>query len=209
MHIPVFLYGTTNPAKLFVMQAALASLPLQIKGIREMAASLPAVAETGRSPLENARLKAEAYYQALGQPVFACDLGLWIDGLPENEQPGTHVRFVQGSRLSDAEMTAHYAAIAKRLGGRAMARYQNAICLLTADGRRYEHTGEDIAGDAFWLLSVPHQKRVAGFPLDCLSARMDNGLYYYDCADPLDAGSTAAAGFRTFFEQVLRDCPRL
>ena len=203
MKTPMFIYGTTNPAKLAFMRGILSPLPVRITGIREIGAVLPDVKESGASTLENARLKALAYYQALEKPVFACDSGLIIEGLPDAEQPGVHVRFVNGRHLTDSEMTAHYAAIASRLGGRAVARYQNAICLITADGKLHEHTGDDIAGEAFYFLSVPHEKRVPGFPLDCLSARIDNSRYYYDCADTKSIVSSQAEGFRTFFRMIL------
>ncbi|HPF87653.1 MAG TPA: non-canonical purine NTP pyrophosphatase [Candidatus Limiplasma sp.] len=204
MKQPLLIYGTTNPGKLAAMRQTLAPLGIPITGIGEIAADIPDVAETGLSPLENARLKALAYHAALNQTVFACDSGLMIDGLPEAEQPGVHVRLANGKRMTDAEMTAHYAAIAARLGGRAAARYQNAICLITAEGTLYEHSGDDISGETFYLISTPHPKRVAGFPLDCLSVRTDNGRYYYDCPPPADNATQPDAGFRAFFRNVLR-----
>ena len=57
--------------------------------------------------IENARIKALAYYAALKRPVFTCDSGLYIDGLADSEQPGVHVRMVNGKRLTDDEMVVH------------------------------------------------------------------------------------------------------
>ncbi|MDR0883041.1 MAG: GNAT family N-acetyltransferase [Oscillospiraceae bacterium] len=199
-----FTYGTGNPAKLDHMRRMLAPLPVNITGAKETGAALPDVDESGNTPPENARIKALAYYEVLRCPVFACDSGLYIDGLPDDEQPGVHVRMVEGRRLTDDEMIAHYAAIAKRLGGKAVARYRNAICLVMDDGEIYAHFGEDIASSAFYIVDTPHAKRVEGFPLDCLSVRMDTGAYYYDNAQDDTLGENSQTrGFQAFFKRVL------
>jgi inosine/xanthosine triphosphate pyrophosphatase family protein/ferredoxin len=204
MNNPIFVYGTTNPAKLDHMRKMLAPLNANFIGAKETGIALPDVDESGNTPLENARIKDLAYYEVLKRPVFACDSGLYIDGLPDNEQPGVHVRMVGGKRLTDDEMVAHYATIARRLGGKAVARYRNAICLVMGEGEIYEHFGEDIASNAFYIVETPHTKRVEGFPLDRLSVRMDTGAYYYDDNknDEADEDSQTK-GFQAFFKRVM------
>lgn len=199
-----FVYGTGNPAKLAHMKNMLEPLDVKIIGLKETGISIPEANENGRTPLENARIKALTYYGVLKRPIFACDTGLYIDGLSEIEQPGVHVRMVGGKHLSDAEMTAHYAAIAKQLGGRAVARYRNAICLVMRGGEIYEHSGEDIASNSFCIVDTPHAKRVEGFPLDCLSVDIQTGEYYYDKAESLSGENSGQTnGFRAFFERVI------
>lgn len=124
--------------------------------------------------------------------------------MPDDEQPGVHVRIVNGKRLSDNGMIAHYAAVAKRLGGRAVVRYRNAICLVMRHGEIYEYFGEHIASNSFYIVDTPHEKQVEGFPLDCLSVDIQTGEYYYDKAESRsgeDSGQTN--GFRAFFEQII------
>jgi 8-oxo-dGTP diphosphatase len=104
MNQPILVYGAGNPAKLDYMRRMLASTSVRFLGAAETGVTLPGVDESGNTPLENARIKALAYYDALKRPVFACDSGLYIDGLPEDEQPGVHVRMVGGKRLTDDEM---------------------------------------------------------------------------------------------------------
>lgn len=198
------IYGTGNPAKLDHMRKMLAPLNLNFIGAKETGVALPDVDESGNTPLENARIKALAYYKVLKRPVFACDSGLYIDGLPDSEQPGVHVRMVSCKRLTDDEMVAHYSAIARRLDGKASARYRNAICLVMGDGEIYEHFGEDIASGAFHIVDIPHTKRVEGFPLDSLSARIESGKYYYDEAEARsDSDNGMTHGFQAFFRRVL------
>ena len=196
-----FIYGTGNPAKLQSMRGCLAPLGIEIIGLKETGIDVPEAAETGNTPLENARIKALAYYAALKRPVFACDSGLYIDGLADNEQPGVNVRIINGRRLSDDEMVAHYAAIASKSGGKAVARYKNAICLVMRENEIYEHSGDDISGEAFCIVDKPHQKRIEGFPLDCISVHIKSGEYYYWHDKDSDAGMVFK-GFQAFFRDV-------
>lgn len=197
------LYGTTNPAKLNSMRRITDSLGIELIGLRELSSSVPPVEETGKEPLENARLKAKAYQKAFSMSVFSCDSGLYFDELPESEQPGTHVRRVNGKELTDAEMTAHYAALAAKHGGRLTGRYRNAISLVTADGRCFESTDDSLMTEPFWLTDTPHEKRVEGFPLDRLSVDPLTGKYYYDLENHAVDQSAIEQGFGAFFEQVL------
>lgn len=93
------LYGTGNPAKLESMRSRLAQLDMELLGLQDLRAEgkdIPKVPEDGSTPLENARQKAEAYYKAFGMPVFSCDSGLYFDNVPDEVQPGVHVRNVKG-----------------------------------------------------------------------------------------------------------------
>ena len=74
------------------------------------------VNENGNTPLENAEIKARAYFETFHMPVFSCDSGLYFDELKDEEQPGIHVRRVNGKELSDEEMTEYYASLAKKYG---------------------------------------------------------------------------------------------
>ena len=204
---PIFIYGTSNAGKLPFMRQALAPLELDLKAISDFDLSWPAVDENGNSPLDNARLKAIAYYQALysqtgkKHPVFSCDSGLFLDGLPDSAQPGVHVRRVGGNNLTDGEMIVYYASLTRQLGGKARARYQNAICLVLDEDKIYEYMGEDIASDEFWLVSTPHQIRESGFPLDSLAVHIASGKYYNDLA--IKPRNNSQTGVREFFRRVL------
>lgn len=74
------LFGTGNQAKLSAMKSRLEKIGI------------------------NAKLKALAYYEAFRISVFSCDSGLYFDHVPDEVQPGVHVRNVNGKCLSDEEM---------------------------------------------------------------------------------------------------------
>ena len=61
---------------------------------------------------------------------------------------------------------------------------------------------ESIATEPFILSTVPHPKRVDGFPLDSLSIDVATGRYYYDL-DTKDVSSSVEEGVKIFFQRVL------
>ncbi|MGE5580577.1 MAG: non-canonical purine NTP pyrophosphatase [Bacillota bacterium] len=195
------LYGTGNQAKLETMRSILADTGIEVVGPDEVGIRLPAVQENGRSPLENARLKAWAYFRAARMPAFSCDSGLYIEGLDDDLQPGTHVRNVGGRKLDDEQMIEYYSGLARSLGGQCVAQYRNAICLILSEDTVYEHMGDDISGVRFLLSSKAHEKRRPGFPLDSISVEIGTGRYYID----MDSAeiSSIDEGFRAFFDRFV------
>ena len=161
--------------------------------------------ENGNDPLENAKIKAMAYYREFKMPVFSCDSGLYIEGLESKKQPGVHVRRVNGKKLSDEEMIEHYTNLAVELGGIVKAKYKNSICLIMDDENIFEFDGEDIASEEFILTSKPHLKRNKGFPLDSISINMETGKFYMDEdeKDNYDDEYRMAKGFRDFFLRTI------
>ena len=137
------------------------------------------------------------------RPVFSCDSGLYFDDLEAACQPGTHIRRVNGKELTDEEMTAYYADLAQKHNDRLVGRYRNAICLMLDEETVFQSMDEALATEAFILCSTPHEKRVKGFPLDCLSLDIESGKYYYDLQDRSVDQSAVEQGFWNFFASVL------
>ena len=197
------LYGTSNPAKVDTMKRITKALGLEIISLKDLNLPIPEVDESGKSPLENARIKARAYYKAFQMPVFSCDSGLYFDNLPQELQPGTHVRRVGGKVLTDAEMTEYYASLAKSYGDSLIGRYKNAIYFIIDDETEFCGFDDSLATDSFMLVSTPHPKRVEGFPLDCISIDIASGKYYYDIENKSVDKSAIDQGFKAFFEKTL------
>ena len=197
------LYGTTNQAKLNLMRKAIEPLGIEILGLCDLDRDIPDVIECGKSPLENAELKARAYYEAFGLPVFSCDSGLYFDDLSEDEQPGIYVRRVKGRELSDSEMTEYYGALSARHGGHLIGRYRNAIYLILDEEKHYSTMDISIATEPFILCPIPHEKKVEGFPLDRLSKDIKTEKYYYDMESPTLTSDTEE-GLRSFFISVFK-----
>ncbi len=191
------LFATTNPAKYTAMRDALQPLV----SLRDME-QVPAAPEEGSSPLENARQKALFYYDHYGMPLFSCDSGLYLEGLPQELQPGLHVRSPQGVYLDDQAMMDYYGGLADRYGD-LTARYRNAVCLVLDREHIYESMEESLASRRFLLTARPHAVRRPGFPLDSLSRRLEDGAYYYD-VNAHDADELVGyEGFVEFFREKM------
>ncbi len=191
------LYATSNPAKYSAMRDALLPLHISLLSLRDME-SVPTAPEEGGSPLENARQKALYYYDHYKIPLFSCDSGLYLENLPEELQPGLHVRSPRGVYLDDQAMLDYYGGLAARYGD-ITARYRNAICLVLDREHVCESMGESLASRRFLLTARPHAIRRPGFPLDSLSKTLDTGEYYYDI-NPHDADELVGyEGFAEFF----------
>ena len=200
------LYGTGNRAKLSAMRSRLKQLDIELIGLDDLRAegkTIPQVVEDGKSPLENARLKATAYYEAFHIPVFSCDSGLYFDNVPEAIQPGVYVRNVNGKCLTDDEMIDYYSGLVK-IYGNLVARYRNAICFVQDDTHIYEAMEPSMESEKFILTDKPHSAiRKKGFPLDSISLDIKTNKYYYDL--PTDRLEQVAVedGFLDFFKRIL------
>lgn len=160
------------------MRDALKPLGIRLISLRDMK-QVPVAPEEGNSPLENARQKALFYYDHYGVPLFSCDSGLYLENLPQELQPGLHVRSPRGIYLDDQAMLDYYGGLAARYGD-IIARYRNAICLVLDREHICESMDESLASNRFLITEKPHEIRRPGFPLDSISRRLDTGEYYYD-----------------------------
>ena len=200
-----FLYGTCNDAKLSEMKKISGILndngmKIEIIGLKDLNKEIPQVKEDGDTPLENARKKAFSYYEAFHIPVFSCDSGLYFENLPDEIQPGVHVRMVNEKRLNDDEMITYYSNLAKKYGN-LQCKYKNAICFIFNDEKKFESMDSTLESEKFIITSEPHKKRRNGFPLDSLSINIETGKYYYDL--PEQKSEKVMNGFIQFFEQTL------
>lgn len=201
------LYGTGNPAKVAAMSQRLEELGIELLDLNDMRAEgreVPDVPEKGSTPLENARQKARAYYKAFQIPVFSCDSGLYFDNVPEEIQPGVHVRNVNGKCLSDEEMVAYYTGLAKQYGN-LTARYRHAICFIQDADHIYEAMDSDMESERFILADHPYSSvREKGFPLDSISINIKQNKYYYELPMRPERKLAVRDGFLEFFKRVLQ-----
>ena len=200
------LYGTGNLAKLSAMRNRLEQLDIELIGLNDLRVegkNVPEVKEDGNTPLENARLKAMAYYEAFQIPVFSCDSGLYFDNVPDEVQPGVHVRNVNGKCLSDDEMIDYYSGLVKAYGN-LVARYRNAICFVMDNTHIYEAMEPSMESEKFILTDKPHSTvRKEGFPLDSISLDIKTNKYYYDLTEDKLEQLAVEDGFLEFFKNIL------
>lgn len=91
--------ATNNPGKLTEIQQLLADLDIEV--VAQSAFEVPEAAETGRSFVENALLKARNACLHTGLPAIADDSGLEVDALAG--APGIHSARYAGEGASDTD----------------------------------------------------------------------------------------------------------
>ncbi len=157
------LFATTNPAKIKYYYDQLKKNGIELLIPQDLELDLE-VEETGENAIENAILKAKAFYEATGITTVAMDDTLFIEGLSEKEQPKTHVRRVNGKRLNDVEMIEYYTSIAKKLGGQATTYWLHGVAVCK-DGNVNSYDVKSY--NVFTQDSSP--VIVEGYPLDSIS----------------------------------------
>lgn len=199
------LFGTTNESKFRSMKRVTDDLGIELIRLSDLNMQIPEIDEIGDDILENAELKAHAYWQAYHLPVFSCDSGLYFENVEDSLQPVTHVRRVNGKDLTDEEMIDYYGKLARSHGGALIARYRNAVFLIINENTIFYCDDASIACEPFLLTDVPHARREKGYPLDSLSKDIRTGRYYFDLPNDSFKDNTVDQGFHAFFKRVLND----
>jgi len=123
--------ASSNPGKLAEIQAVLADTGLVVRPQNEFRVS--DAAETGRTFIENAILKARNAAAAAGLPALADDSGLCVDAL--GGEPGVHSARYAGPGAADADNVAKLlAALADVPSERRGARFHCVLALLRRAG---------------------------------------------------------------------------
>lgn len=196
------LFGTTNLSKLQQMRALLAPLPVHLLSPADIGLQLQVV-EDGGTPAENATIKAKAYWAAAGVPTLAVDVGLLIDALPPEQQPGAFVRRFRGSTLeaTDAEMLAYYQEQVAAIGGGSRGQWLVAVALALSSA--------SVICETFTLsthfTAIPSPIHLPGEPLAALQIDRSTGKYYTELSTPerLAVHAVEAQNIFNFVQQHL------
>ena len=172
------LFATTNPAKVKKYKKALEEKGIEIITIKDLNLKLN-IDENGKNATENAYIKAKAYYDATKITTIGMDNCLFIEELPEEKQPGTHVRRVNGKELTDEEMIKYYTNLIKKYGGKLTAKWIYGIVIYNGkEAKKYTWSKSN-----FYLIDKPCKKRNPGYPLDSISVMPENNKYWLELTD--------------------------
>ncbi len=158
------LFATTNPAKVARYKEALEEKGIELITIKDLNLKLN-IEENGKDAIENAYIKAKAYYGATKIPTIGMDNSLFIEELPDEKQPGTYVRRVNGKELNDDEMIEYYTNLAKEYGGKLKAKWIFGMVICDNGGKKeYSWTK-----DHFYFVDKASETRNPGYPLESIS----------------------------------------
>lgn len=172
------LFATNNPAKVKKYKDVLKEKDVELITIKDLEFKLP-IDENGKDAIENAYIKAKTYYDKTKIPTIGMDNNLFIEELPEEKQPGTHVRRINGKELNDEEMIDYYTSLVKENGGKLTAKWVYGMVICSDKGvEKYTWSKDD-----FYFVDKPCDKRNPGYPLDSISVMPDNNKYWLECPE--------------------------
>ena len=93
---------------------------------------------------------------------------LYMEGVPEDLQPGLFVRRVNGKNLTDEEMIEHYTNLVKEYGinGRINCKWIYGLAVINEKGEESTYTWSK---DDFYMVSTKSDKINPGYPLNSIS----------------------------------------
>lgn len=172
------LFATTNPAKVGKYKKALEEKGIELITIKDLNIKLD-IKENGKDAIENAYIKAKAYYEETGITTIGMDDNLFIEELPDKMQPKTHVRRVNGKELTDDEMIEYYTNLVKEYGGKLTAKWVYGMVIYDNNIKKeYSWTK-----DHFYFVDKPSEKRNQGYPLDSISIVPEINKYFVELTE--------------------------
>lgn len=169
------LFATSNEAKVKRFKDKLLNKGIELLSLKDLDVSLT-IEGNGTSAIENALIKARAYSDKVDIPVMAMDDSLYLEGVPEEFQPGLFVRRVNGKSLTDEEMIEHYSNLVKKYGhnGKIVARWVYGLAIIY-DQKEETYTWSKTN---FWLVDTPSSIVNPGYPLNSISKSIKLNKYF-------------------------------
>lgn len=171
------LFATGNTSKVNRFKSKLLEYNIELISLKDIDINLD-IEENGNNAVENALIKARAYYKLTNIPTIAMDDTLYFDNVPDDKQPGTNVRRVNGKRLNDEEMITYYSNLAKEYG-KITARWVYGMALIN-DNKEYTYTWNK---EDFYIVDKPTDKIDIGYPLNSISINKKLNKYFTDIDD--------------------------
>lgn len=196
------LFATGNESKVNRFKEKLLERGILLKSLKDININLE-VEENGKTAIENAEIKAKAYYDATKITTMAMDDTMYIDNIPEDKQPGVFVRRVNGKRLNDEEMIEYYTNLVKTYGkdGKLNTKWILGMAIIK-DGKISTYT--DVTSE-YYLVDTPAKDMIEGYPLSSILVnRKVNKYDIYLSEEDKKIGQADDAGFINFIEKTIK-----
>lgn len=175
------LFATTNKSKINDFKEKLFKYNIEVLSLEDLNIKID-VNENGKSAIENALLKVRACKKHTNLPIIGMDDSLYLEGVPENIQPGLYVRRVSGKTLNDEEMIDYYTSIVKKYGinGRIDCKWVYGFALIDADRKEYTYSWYI---DNYYMVKKPSNIIKPGYPLNSITKYKENNKYFDEIND--------------------------
>ncbi len=140
------------------------------------------VEEDGTTAIENALIKARECYRLTKKPCMGMDDTLYMEGVPEDRQPGLFVRRVNGKSLTDEEAIDYYTNLVKEYGkdGKINCKWVYGLAVIN---EKEEEATYSWSKDDFYMVDKPSDKINPGYPLNSISKYKKLDKYFTDVTD--------------------------
>lgn len=170
------LFATTNKSKINDFKEKLFKYNIEVLSLEDLNIKLD-VNENGKSVIENALIKVRSCKKYTNLPIIGMDDSLFLEGVPEDIQPGLYVRRVSGKTLNDEEMIDYYTSIVKKYGinGRIDCKWVYGFALIDADRKEYTYSW---CIDNFYMVEKASNIIKPGYPLNSITKYKENNKYF-------------------------------
>ena len=163
--IESIVVASKNPAKVERYGKLLSLYISQVVGLSDLGIT-DQPEENGETAEQNAEIKGKHYAQRTGMLVFSEDEALYVDFLPENQQPGVHVRRINGKdEVDDETLLSYWEQVVSAVPEEERAgKWHIAYCIAHPDG-----TIHTVSLDhPIMFFSPPSNVRIPGWPMSSL-----------------------------------------
>lgn len=195
------LFATGNASKVARFSGKLREKGILLKSLKDININID-IEENGKTAIENATIKAKAYYEATKMTTMAIDDTMYIEGIPEDKQPGVYVRRVNGKRLTDEEMIEHYTNLVKTYGkdGKLNTKWISGLVIIK-DGSIFTYT--DVTSE-YYLVDTPVKDMREGYPLSSILVNKRTNKYdIYLTDEDKKVGQADDSGFIDFIVKTI------
>lgn len=170
--IEKLVIATRNPAKIGYFRDMLAQFASTVLDLSDLGIEGKPV-ESGETAEQNAQIKANFYLDKTNLPVFCEDESLFVDFLPENNQPGVHVRRINGvDEVDDEALLRYWEELITRVPpNQRTGKWHTAYCLAMPTGK----IKIAVKDHEILFFSPPSKTRLPGWPMSSLEGSVRFG----------------------------------
>ena len=175
------LFATGNQSKAKRFSKGLLDKGIEVLSLNDLGISLN-IEEKGKDAIENALIKSRACYKEKHMPCMGMDDTLYMEGVPEDRQPGLFVRRVNGKSLTDEEAIDYYTNLVKEYGkdGKINCKWVYGLAVIN---EKEEEATYSWSKDDFYMVDKPSDKINPGYPLNSISKYKKLAKYFTDVTD--------------------------
>ena len=172
------IFATSNESKSKRFSRGLKEHGIEVLSLKDINIKLD-VEENGSTAIENALIKARECYRLTKKPCMGMDDTLYMEGVPEEKQPGLFVRRVNGKSLTDEEALDYYTNLVKEYGkdGKINCKWIYGLAVINENGEEATYSW---SRDNFYMVSSKSDKINPGYPLNSISKYKKLDKYFTD-----------------------------